>query len=110
GANGVLDWVVPAGLWEVLRMGYTASDARVSTAAGKWQGLVIDYMDRTAFDAYWHEVVDPLMADAKPYLGRTLKYLVTDSWELGGINWTPGFREEFRARRGYDLLRYLPVV
>jgi hypothetical protein len=110
GANGVLEWQAPAGQWEILRIGYTISGALVSTSSGKWQGLVIDYMDRAAFETYWREVVDPLMADAKPYLGRTLKYLVTDSWELGGINWTPGFREEFRARRGYDLLSYLPVM
>jgi len=109
-ANGVLDWQVPAGSWEILRIGYTCSDARVSTSSGKWQGLVIDYMSRSAFDTYWQEVMEPLMADAKPYLGRSLKYLVTDSWELGGVNWTPGFREEFRSRRGYDLLPYLPVV
>jgi len=35
---------------------------------------------------------------------------VTDSWELGGVNWTPNFREEFRARRGYDPLPYLPIA
>jgi hypothetical protein len=109
-ANGVLDWEVPAGQWEILRIGYTISGALVSTSSGKWQGLALDYMNRSAFDTYWNEVLVPLMADAKPYLGRSLKYVVTDSWELGGINWTPGFREEFRTRRGYDLLPYLPVV
>jgi hypothetical protein len=25
-------------------------------------------------------------------------------------NWTPTLREEFRARRGYDLLAWLPVI
>jgi len=109
-ANGVLGWEAPAGDWEILRIGYSVSGALVSTSSGKWQGLAIDYMDRSAFDTYWREVLDPLMADAQPYLGNTLKYLVTDSWELGGINWTPRFREEFRARRGYDLLPYLPVM
>ena len=42
--------------------------------------------------------------------GKSLRYLVTDSWELGGVNWTPKFREEFRARRGYDPLPYLPIA
>lgn len=110
GDHAILDWQVPAGQWEILRIGYTISGALVSTSSGKWQGLAIDYMDRSAFDAYWRQVLDPLMVDAQPYLGRTLKYLVTDSWELGGINWTPRFREEFRTRRGYDLLPYLPVM
>ncbi len=50
-----------------------------------------------------------LLADARPYLGRTLRYLATDSWELGGTNWTPRFREAFRKARGYDPLPFLPV-
>ena len=41
---------------------------------------------------------------------RALKYLHTDSWEVEVANWTPTLREEFRSRRGYDLLPYLPVI
>ena len=32
-----------------------------------------------------------------------------DSWEMGAQNWSPDFREEFKKRRGYDLLPFLPV-
>jgi hypothetical protein len=108
--DGQLRWNAPQGTWEILRIGYTSSGAVTSTSSGAWQGLAIDYLDRTAFEQYWREVIDPLLDDARPYLGRTLRYLATDSWELGGMNWTPKFREEFRTRRGYDLLGYLPVV
>jgi hypothetical protein len=109
-ADSRFTWQVPAGTWEILRIGYTSSGARVSTSSGDWQGLAIDYLDHTVLESYWHEVVQPLLDDARPYLGNTLRYLVTDSWELGGLNWTARFREEFRQRRGYDLLPYLPVV
>lgn len=112
-SHGRLEWQAPAGQWEILRIGFTVAGpvrAHVSTSSGKWQGLAVDPMSRAAFDHYWSEVVTPLLADARPYLGSTLRYLATDSWELGGVNWTPGFREEFRRRRGYDLLPYLPVV
>ena len=34
----------------------------------------------------------------------------TDSWELEPINWTPTFREEFKRRRGYDILPFLPAL
>ncbi len=111
GADGVLRWSpVGGGAWEILRIGYTDSGARVSTASGAWQGLAIDYMDHEAFDRYWNSVVEPLMAVSKPYMGTSLKYLVSDSWELGGTNWTGRFREEFKRRRGYDPVPYLPVV
>ncbi|MGE5296376.1 MAG: glycosyl hydrolase, partial [Solirubrobacterales bacterium] len=33
-----------------------------------------------------------------------------DSWENGSQNWTAKMREEFRQRRGYDLLPFLPVM
>ena len=96
--------------WEILRIGYTSSDARVSTSSDTWQGLAIDYLDPTALDLYWNTSVLPLLTAAKPYLGTTLKYLATDHWELGGTNWTPAFREEFIRRRGYDPIPYLPIV
>ena len=107
--DGRLVWDAPAGEWEVLRFGYTCTGARVSTFSDGWDGLAIDYLDPAAFQAYWREVVAPLIRDAGPEAGKTLKYLVTDSWELGGINWTPHFREEFRKRRGYEITPWLPV-
>ena len=33
-----------------------------------------------------------------------------DSYEAGWQNWTRTFPEEFQARRGYDLTKYLPAV
>jgi len=109
-SQGALSWEVPAGDWEVLRIGYTSSNAKVSTSSGKWQGLVIDYMDRNAFTTYWNTNVQPLLTAAKPYLGNSLKYVYTDSWEVGGVNWTPSFRQAFMADHGYDPMPYLPIV
>jgi len=54
--------------------------------------------------------VAPLLKAARPYLGTTLVNLATDSWELGGTNWTGRFAAEFGRRRGYDPIPYLPVV
>ena len=106
--EGTLTWDAPPGNWEVLRIGYTDSDARVSTSSGQWQGLAIDYMSREAFNEYWDHTVEPLLAAAKPY--RSLRYLASDSWELGGTNWTGKFREQFQTLRGYDPVLWLPVV
>jgi (4-O-methyl)-D-glucuronate---lignin esterase len=109
--GSTLQWNFPAGTWEVLRIGYTDSGALVSTSSGAWQGLMMDYMSRTAFDHYWSAVLQPLIVAAKPYVGTSLRYLVEDSWEeLGGENWTEGFREQFRSHRGYDPLPYLPAL
>lgn len=103
-----LEWDAPSGTWEILRIGYTDSDARVSTSSGAWQGLAIDYLSREAFDVYWDNTVAPLIAAAHP--SHSLKTLATDSWELGGANWTDSFVAEFKQRRGYDPVPWLPVV
>ena len=117
--NGALKWAAPAGDWQVLRFGYTIGDhAYVSTASEGWQrapgathdSYAIDVYDAGAFQRYWDAVVEPLIADAGPLAGNTLKYLHTDSWEVENVNWTPALRAEFRKRNGYDLLPWLPVI
>jgi hypothetical protein len=55
-------------------------------------------------------VVEPLIADAGPLAGKTLKYLHTDSWEVEAVNWTPTLRAEFLKRNDYDFLPWLPVL
>ena len=109
--GGTLNWDVPAGEWQVLRFGCTIGDhSRVSTCSQGWQGYALDVLNADAFNRYWDAVVEPLIKDAGPLAGNTLKYLHTDSWEVEAINWTPTLRREFRQRRGYDFLKYLPAL
>jgi hypothetical protein len=109
-AEGNLRWEVPEGQWSILRIGYTCTDSHVSTSSGNWQGPVLDYMSKEAFDFYRNDVVVPIFKAAGDHVGTTLKFMETDSWECGGMNWTVKFSEEFRHYRGYDLKNYLPVV
>jgi hypothetical protein len=108
--NGALHWDFPAGSWEVLRIGYSDTDKKLRDATGAVRGLPLDVMSAAAFDHYWQQAVTPLLHAAQPYIGTSLKYLVTDSWEAGGVNWTDDFRAQFQRRRGYDPLSYLPIV
>lgn len=110
GDDGVLRWMVPAGQWEILQIGYTDTEKTLLDGRGHVRGLPLDALSAEAFDHYWQRVVVPLLTVAKPYVGTSLRYLVTDSWEAGGANWTKDFREEFRRRRGYDPVPYLPIV
>ena len=108
--DGTLNWDVPAGDWNIMRIGYTCTDAEVSTSSGDWRGHVLDYMSQEAFDFYWNDVVEPIFEVAGDHVGTTLKFMETDSWECGGMNWTDKFAQEFTDYRGYDVLSYLPVV
>ena len=51
-----------------------------------------------------------LLEDQAAIGGKALTMTHIDSWEVGSQNWTPGFREEFQKRHGYDLLPYLPIL
>jgi len=110
GVDGTLTWDVPAGTWTVLRFGYTTTNAQVSTSSSDWKGLVIDYLSEDAFDRYWDEMIEPLLKKAGPMAGTVLKQLGTDSWECGGMNWSPGFAADFKDYCGYDPIPYLPVI
>lgn len=109
-ASGTLQWDAPAGPWKVLRLGYTLAGSEVSTHSENGGGWAIDYLDARTFDAYWKRVMEPILEEAKPYVGRSLRYLHTDSWELGPVNWTAEMPREFRRLRGYDLLPMLPAL
>jgi hypothetical protein len=99
---------LPSGLWEIFVVGYTITGATVSTSSDTWNGLAIDHLSRQAFNHYWDQNVEPLLSAARPF--HSLKYLATDSWELGGTNWTSNFRQQFLARRGYDPIPYLSIL
>ena len=108
--EGILSWYAPEGEWKIIRFGYTCTDAHVSTSSGDWQGSVLDYMSKEAFDFYWNDVVEPIFEAAGDHVGNTLNYMETDSWECGGMNWTDNFPEEFLYYRRYDLKNYLPIA
>ena len=92
----------PEGKWRILRAGY------VPKVFG-WMGCYVDHMSKAAFDAHWARVMTPLLAALAPDERAALKGVMCDSWEAGTVSWTDTFAEEFRRRRGYDILPWLPV-
>ena len=110
--DGTLNWDAPEGEWCIVRFGCTlieGGSGHVSTQSEGWNGYALDVLDRDAFRRYWDTVVEPLIADAGPLAGKTLKYLHTDSWEVDFFNWTPTALDEFKRRRGYDPIPWFPV-
>ena len=109
-SDGMLQWDAPAGSWEILRIGHTPTGAHVSTQSEGWGGRVIDLLSLTALDSYWETNIVPIFKALGPHAGTTMKYVHTDSWEGGGMNWTPGFDRAFQERRGYDPKPWLAVL
>jgi len=109
--DGRLEWTAPeGGDWILARYGYTPTGKNNHPAPPEATGPEVDKMSREAADAFWVGGVQPLLEAAGTLAGRSWKHLLIDSYEVGSQNWTPRFREEFRRRRGYDLLTFLPAM
>ncbi len=104
-----LNWDAPQGKWLVIRYGWTCTGARTSTTSDGWSGLSLDHLNPEAFELFRKTVIQPLI-DSAQAVGNSVRFLQTDSWEMGIVNWTNRFPEEFKKFRGYDLFRYLPVM
>lgn len=108
--DGALMWEAPEGTWAILRIGHTPTTAHVATSSDNWKGHVLDYLSKDVFNSYFDEVIVPLMEKAGPLAGTVLTHFETDSWECGGMNWSPGFAEDFKHYTGYEITKWLPVV
>jgi hypothetical protein len=108
--NGRLTWDVPAGDWTILRIGHTPTGKDNHPAPPEGDGLEVDKLSREALDSHWNGMMAKVIAEVGPLAGKTLNNSLIDSYEVGSQNWTPKFREEFRKRRGYDLLPFLPAI
>ena len=107
---GVLSWDVPPGEWNIIRYGMTATGKKNDYASpGYLGGLCYDQINKRGIEAHWNDVARPLLEIAKKN-GNSLKFVHTDSWEMGMTNWTHDFMNEFQQRRGYSLTPYLPVL
>jgi hypothetical protein len=108
--EGKLVWEIPAGRWLVLRFGHTVANGLTRTVQPEAAGLECDKLSKAAVEAHFAAMVERLARRTGPKRRKTWVATHIDSWEAGSGNWTPGFREEFRRRRGYDLLCLLPVL
>jgi len=110
--DGQLDWDVPTGQWTILRIGYTPTGRENHPAPEGGLGLECDKLSAEALDAHWNGFVQKVVDDLGPLAGKGKAFnnVLIDSYEVGGQNWTPKFREEFQQRRGYDPLPWLVTV
>jgi alpha-L-rhamnosidase len=110
GADGKLTWDVPPGKWLLLRIGHTVANGQLRSAQAEANGLESNKLSRAAMESHYAAMIGKLTADIGPLTGKALVSVHVDSWESGSGNWTEGFREEFRQRRGYDLLPFMPTL
>ena len=110
--DGSLDWTPPKGQWRVLRMGYSLTGTENHPAPPEATGLEVDKFDAEAVRRYINTYLDTYVdaAGADMIGSRGVRALLNDSIEVGASNWTPQIVAEFRARRGYDPVPWLPAL
>lgn len=109
-ADGSLKWDFPPGDWIVLRLGHTPTGAINHHARDLGLGYECDKMSRAAVKAHFEAVMHDLVGAAGPAAPRVIEHFLFDSYEAGNLNWTPLLRDEFKRRRGYDLLPWFPAL
>ncbi len=109
--DGSLDWDVPDGNWTIIRTGHVATGAPLSCMLPEMTkgALAVDWLNANAVDTMYKYMGNTLLEDAGKYVGKTLKYFHTDSYEDGYPNWTDKILEQFKKYRGYDPTPYTPV-
>jgi hypothetical protein len=109
--DGTLQWNAPAGNWVVLRLGYSLTGRTNHPASPEATGLEVDKLDPQAVRAYFENYLDQYRDATGGLIGRRgLQYVITDSFEAGGANWTKNLPAEFARRRGYDMKPWIPVL
>ncbi|MEO5909773.1 MAG: glycosyl hydrolase [Pelobium sp.] len=110
--DATLNWTAPAkeGLWTLYAVYSGLHGKMVERAGPGGEGYAIDHFSKKATDDYLNHFDEA-------FKGYDLSYMrgfFNDSYEVddarGEADWTPGFFEEFKKRKGYDLQNELPAL
>ena len=102
--QGRLKWEAPKGMWRIIRFGYRPTGRNLGGT------FYIDHLSKEIFDLHWENTAGLLLNEMSDDERGAFKYVECDSWEAGDPNWTKHFPEEFKERRGYDIVKYMPAL
>ena len=100
---------VPAGKHVLYALIKVNSFANVINGAPGAAGPILNHMDKVAVRKYLDHMSSTIQKKTGP-LSNHLRAFFSDSMELEGCNWTGDLGDEFKKRRGYDMMPYLPFT
>ncbi len=104
--RGIIDWKVPEGNWTFYATVNHPGSSMVRFPSADQRGFAMDHLNNKVVNEYFSQFTKAFSGYEKEYLPRAYN---VDSWEVS-LNWTRGFYDEFRKRRGYDLRWFLPEL
>jgi glycosyl hydrolase family 106( putative alpha-L-rhamnosidase) len=108
--NRIRRWKVPSGPWRIMVFADSPTLMQVKRPTLGMEGYVLDHFNRRALDLFLDAVGNRTLDELKSLGLPPFHSVFCDSLEVEGADWTEGFLEEFRRRRGYDLTPYLPAL
>ena len=110
--DGKLSWDAPAGQWIVMRWGRTLTGMAATVAPDCAAGFDSGKFETSSIDQQYANFIEPLLKKlgGQHHPGRGWTMLHSDSWEQSSQNWSPTFPLEFKKRRGYDPIPWLPAM
>ncbi|MEN9910272.1 MAG: hypothetical protein RLZZ540_3431 [Bacteroidota bacterium] len=109
-AEGILNWDVPKGDWVIMRFAYEPTGATTKHGRANLIGRECDKLSKEAAKVQWDNYVGVIADSLENSHSGHLSGVAMDSHEAGSQNWTNNFIEDFKSRRGYDPIYYLPSM
>lgn len=106
-ANGLLKTTLPKGDYTIMRFGYTSNGLENHPSSVEGRGLECDKFSKKAVKSHYDEFITKAVQNLKGV--KSMQYIEIDSYELGMQNWTDNLDSIFTAKKGYDLVKFLPL-
>lgn len=100
---------VPAGKYILYGTVKINGSMEVINGAPGANGPVLNHYNKAAVKKYLYHMSDTIQKKTGP-LHQHIRAFFIDSLEIEGANWCADMASEFKKRRGYDLMPYLPFT
>ncbi|MEN8191677.1 MAG: glycosyl hydrolase [Bacteroidota bacterium] len=108
--DGLLEWDVPEGEWEVIRYVMTNTGEKLKIPNPASDGLATDHLSANATKNHIKYLTTKLENKFGDLSKSSVSNFYLPSYEVRGLLWTYDMFEQFKKYRGYDLVKYLPAL
>ena len=111
GKDGEVKAFLPEGRWRIYRFGQSLTGKKNHPAPPEATGLEVDKLDPDAWMDHFHSYIEMYKEASGGLVGQHgIQYILTDSYEAEQMTWTARMAEQFKTRKSYDLIRWLPAL
>jgi alpha-L-rhamnosidase len=107
--SGFIKTFIPKGKYTLYALVKVSGFLEVINGAPGANGPVLNHYNKDAVKKYLHHMSDTIQQQIGPLKNR-IRAFFADSLELEGANWTIDMADEFKRRRSYDIMPYLPYI